>query len=540
MSGPVVPYLRILPMEVWLACWTLCSTRQLRRLSLVCHLFRSLCLPFLFQKVNIYAGTLSQRLDPKDWMERLHRMHRTAVRLENIADSPYILMVQSLTFADGSHAFGRRSLSECYPEITHIGLLDTVYTRVVTTFFNTLGRYQHLRSMDLRWCTIDRSFRDTLASLSMLEDLTLTNGDITARDGAALNLKCLTMSNIGVRRDHDLPEEPLELLSPFQLHTLNLDGNGDALQLIIGLQHQILPHLTHLSVDTVSDVELFLRFLKQCPRLKSLAIKTFPRNGLPPLPMHPHANTTPHLQRIAAPLQLVRSLTPNRPLFDVTISRSNTGSMSVENFKLVLLDVSTASVPVQSLVIPRTCVNLGSMSALAPLLSDLQTLSIEIECHEQWSGVCGGVHRGIRPTLLVDTRTPRLCDEEAFDALPDEEISDAEEDTEEAPSPAVRVQSGAHSEISNSSQLHKVINWIVDGLVSLPADIEVFRLLVPWSSKATEMALEHQHQIVDALSRMYPSLREVELGSHNNPHWERKGALWKRMGVNEYLEVNLT
>ncbi|KAJ6562993.1 hypothetical protein DFH09DRAFT_847762, partial [Mycena vulgaris] len=47
------PYLAMLPSEIWLACWTLCSARQLRRLSLVCDLFRSLCLPPLFQTQSI-------------------------------------------------------------------------------------------------------------------------------------------------------------------------------------------------------------------------------------------------------------------------------------------------------------------------------------------------------------------------------------------------------------------------------------------------------------------------------------------------------
>ncbi|KAJ7453424.1 hypothetical protein FB451DRAFT_668752 [Mycena latifolia] len=49
MSNPPIPYLFILPAEIWLACWTLCSSWQLRRISLVCQLFRSLCFPLLLQ-----------------------------------------------------------------------------------------------------------------------------------------------------------------------------------------------------------------------------------------------------------------------------------------------------------------------------------------------------------------------------------------------------------------------------------------------------------------------------------------------------------
>ncbi|KAJ7834915.1 hypothetical protein B0H14DRAFT_2155886, partial [Mycena olivaceomarginata] len=42
-------YLDRVPVEVWAACWVLCTARQLRRISLVCHLFRSISLPLLLQ-----------------------------------------------------------------------------------------------------------------------------------------------------------------------------------------------------------------------------------------------------------------------------------------------------------------------------------------------------------------------------------------------------------------------------------------------------------------------------------------------------------
>ncbi|KAJ7669786.1 hypothetical protein B0H17DRAFT_949078 [Mycena rosella] len=48
MNDPQTAYLQMIPSEIWEACWRLCSTRQLRRISLVCWLFRSMCLPLLF------------------------------------------------------------------------------------------------------------------------------------------------------------------------------------------------------------------------------------------------------------------------------------------------------------------------------------------------------------------------------------------------------------------------------------------------------------------------------------------------------------
>ncbi|KAJ6566638.1 hypothetical protein B0H19DRAFT_1138296 [Mycena capillaripes] len=38
--SPPTAYLNLLPAEIWIACWTLCFHRQLRRISLVCSVFR--------------------------------------------------------------------------------------------------------------------------------------------------------------------------------------------------------------------------------------------------------------------------------------------------------------------------------------------------------------------------------------------------------------------------------------------------------------------------------------------------------------------
>ncbi|KAJ7491708.1 hypothetical protein B0H11DRAFT_1718546, partial [Mycena galericulata] len=57
-NSPPICYLLVVPRELWLASWTLCSNRQLRRLSLVCQLFRSLCLPLLFRNQTIDAQKL--------------------------------------------------------------------------------------------------------------------------------------------------------------------------------------------------------------------------------------------------------------------------------------------------------------------------------------------------------------------------------------------------------------------------------------------------------------------------------------------------
>ncbi|KAJ6541173.1 hypothetical protein DFH09DRAFT_889286, partial [Mycena vulgaris] len=88
-------YLDVLPFEVWLACWAFASHRQLRRLSLVCRPFRSLCLPHLFHHQSFDVAALEYRINNTNWIDRVCHLHRTAVRLEKIAEGPHVLMVRS-------------------------------------------------------------------------------------------------------------------------------------------------------------------------------------------------------------------------------------------------------------------------------------------------------------------------------------------------------------------------------------------------------------------------------------------------------------
>ncbi|KAJ7648822.1 hypothetical protein B0H17DRAFT_859713, partial [Mycena rosella] len=94
MSSPVA-YLHLLPVEVWLACWTLCSLRQLRRISLACRLFQSLCLPLVFRHQTFDVAVLVRGISRYNWIDRVRHLHRTAVRLDRLAEDPYARFVRS-------------------------------------------------------------------------------------------------------------------------------------------------------------------------------------------------------------------------------------------------------------------------------------------------------------------------------------------------------------------------------------------------------------------------------------------------------------
>ncbi|KAJ6522959.1 hypothetical protein DFH09DRAFT_1047366 [Mycena vulgaris] len=500
MSSAPSPYLAMLPSEIWLACWTLCSSRQLRRLSLVCHLFRSLCLPLLFQTQCVDTMDLTGRYS----IDTFHKLHRAAVRLERIADGPRVRMVRSWTFAGDSDLVARPRFSS---HITNIGMVDAMYQRVVTAFSSTFGRYSHLRSLNIGELLIDRPFRDTLVFLPMLEEVTLRNCEIPARDGVLLNLKFFMMSS----RLKDRSAESLELVSPGRLQTLKIDGQGDTIPLMRGFGGQRFSHLTELSLDTIFDLNLFLHFLTQCPRLQSLTAREFSRGRLTSFSSHVHPETIPLLRSIAAPLDLVRALTPNRPVRDVIV-RSRY-SLSAEDLRLAVLDIFNVSVPLRSLTLPSTSPSLESLNNISSLFPGLSSLSMEIPCK--------------KPTSF---------------ALPPPSMSHRKR-TQRCPTPSfcmyVHNLTCSNTSLTRAVAVQKILSWMCSGLVSLPAEIEVLRLSVGSDfTGSTELSVGHQRQVVAALNRLYPSLRELQMGNHNNPHWERNGALWKRKDVNSYIQVH--
>jgi hypothetical protein len=238
------------------------------------------------------------------------------------------------------------------------------------------------------------------------------------------------------------------------LQTFKIDGWGNTIPLMTGFGGQRFSHLTQLSLDTIFDLNLFLRFLTQCPRLQGLSARQFSRDGLASFSGHIHPETIPLLRSINAPLDLVLALTPNRPVCDVIVRVIvRAGYSFFPDIPPEVLDISNASVPVRSLALPTTYPTLESLNTMLSLFPELTSLSMEIDCEEHPRFRCGG-RRGRmgKPwTPEIDTRIPVIDDAGAFDLLPPEEVSDGEE---EQPSPAIHVASETHSKITDTIRLH--------------------------------------------------------------------------------------
>ncbi|KAJ7491707.1 hypothetical protein B0H11DRAFT_2397685 [Mycena galericulata] len=425
-------------------------------------------------------------------------------------------------------------------QIHHIDVIDTVYNRILATFSCTFALYENLRSVELWSIKIDAHYRDMISSLSMLEDLTLSSCEILARDGAPMTLKVFSLKGV-VPGWEVLPgtSAPLLIVDPGCICRLHIDDTLDSIALITGLGAAHLPHLVELSLRELFEPRLFLALLKQCPQLESLGINSVPEYRVASLPTNLPPNITPRLRRFTGPRDLVALFVSNRPVSAVTIViRSDvargTPQISVETFKLLVNGILRSSVPLLSLSLPRVLPSLDFLQTIATMFSELRELSLTIlqpmQAPRQF-------RHHPRPQITLDTRKPELRDEleEAFNNLPDEDISDSEEYV-----PITVVEHRTHPEIEDttSTQLRTVLNWIVWGRAAFPQLIEVLQFHVKEAQIIVQprvVSPDDQHQVIAALTQQYPLLREVQIGYPSNT-WKRDGMVWKSVD-NSYIQV---
>ncbi|KAJ7096885.1 hypothetical protein C8R44DRAFT_748673 [Mycena epipterygia] len=222
---------------------------------------------------------------------------------------------------------------------------------------------------------------------------------------------------------------------------------------------------------------------------------------------------------------MVRFLTPHRPVCAVKVSEV-TPRHAAELLPELLLDsfsdISRAPVPLRSLtVIPPMTPDL--FTAIISLSPELQNLSITF-LEEDRSG-CSRFP-GRRLSDRGDPPSLELCDDdEVFDNLPVEEISDNEGDGGTHSPRVINLVDRSIPELPGSRNLYNILNGICGGVISLLPEIAVLCL--------------QEHQVVASLSRLYSHLREVRLGFRGNSHREREGTgeVWKSRNGNEYIQV---
>ncbi|KAJ7853445.1 hypothetical protein B0H13DRAFT_2082640 [Mycena leptocephala] len=556
-------YLHILPVEIWLACWMLASTRQRRRLSLVCPLFRSICFLSLIERQSADVAALVEGLNRSNWVERIHRLHRVAVRLDRLAGMPLVLAVREWKIsstpplpqrwttamtpgATRAERLARRVVEE-YSHIWHIGSFNGMCDRILTTFLATLGLYQNLTCLDIQGMIIDPSLRQTLVSLSRLQDLILDGCDITPPEGIVLNLCRLTICatrqrGTGFRRNASdesaSTEGRPEIVYPDRLLEFNLHAAAQSASVIAGFGDVMLSNLGHLSLHALFNADVLLDLLKRCSRLRSLIIPSTSRSSGTPLPQYLPQHVMPLLRTLTVPWDMVGLLTLNRPISAVTVLNQDTNNLvPINDTKDVFIDISRSSTPIRSLVIPCTSSTIETLAFIASMFPTLSELSIDIpeKDENRWASFSCGFQAG--EDLHEDTRSPELNDEEAFDNLPAEVLSDSEEHPPpvrrakpaQTPRAAVSLWADPPTLLNRTSLSTRrmpkedpplpaipsgtysdFLRRICLDLVEFPPNIALLQIRPP--KGASRPSREREAAAIAALSRQYLRLREVTLG----------------------------
>ncbi|KAJ7504977.1 hypothetical protein B0H11DRAFT_1980062 [Mycena galericulata] len=563
-------------------CWKRCSPRQLRRLSLVCRLFRSVCLPLLLQHQTANVAPLVEGVTRHNWIERVHSLHRIALRLDRLAAGPHALSVRSWKVSSApplpSERENRRRSASVnplwplvpftprrgdYSHIVNIHIFNDLLTRIRSTFITTLSLYQNLLSVTLQGMTIDANVRTNLVSLSRLQELTLEGCEITPRDGILLKLERFTIS--ASRREEGsslaISEVPLQILSPERLLELNLHCILESASLVAGFRREKLSRLRCLSLHDKFSSESLLVLLMRCPLLQSLSLHSLTGSTIPSLP----PTIAPLLQNVTAPRDLIPLFIFNRPIRAVNVLiNGERDRISVDDLKKAFTAIDlNSSVPLRSLGIPRTPSARETVAAITSTFPALTELSMDIPEPSYAQGYYRALGSGntLRDDLSMDASIPVLDNEKAFDGIisPDE-ISDSEdqreqEEQESKPAEATGsfgwvvpdIPDNPKQTLLKMQRNHRphptpqpsfprnsyadFLHGLTTGEIAFPPGLEILRLRPPQNAYVRPTTRgrqeEQEEQALAALSRRYPGLWEVSIGP----------AAWRVLGVDSYEEV---
>ncbi|KAJ7145551.1 hypothetical protein C8R44DRAFT_863424 [Mycena epipterygia] len=556
--SPGVAYLDKIPTEVWLRCWMHCPKRHLRRLGLVCHYFHNLCLPFLFQHQTFFPPP-PEDVDRDNWIETTQALHRSTLRLAKLAASPHVSSVRTWYFRGSS---GMLDLAETHPYIVNIHLVQDTYLKAVHIFHSTLSHYQKLQSLRLDDFFIGTQFRETLSSLTQLEDLNLSNCTVACPTGRLLPLHKLNVTGRRARTA-DLMGDPLQLVVPDALITLRFDGSLVGVCVLYALADLTLAHLVELTIELTPPIAeiFFTSFVNSaCPRLERLHIPHVSRAAVIPTRIPPTA--VPLLQSFKGPLSLLRLFIPDRPVTFIRVSSPSTAS--TPEILSALSDIAQSSATLSVLELhPQIAGSPEILAALTELLPDLRQLSLELkEPSRLWPPLVVGapttqsVSSGSEWEEGVDDRTVELSDDGSLDSMASD-VSAVPSDDEEAsglpdePEPGYMYRRSGKSYPPPRDAAHEgdpedpelfpgVVEGMCAGRIALPQHLEMLRFRQPGGSwgGSTGFTMTEEHRTLLCLGALRPGLQQIGFAKNAKTMWTRRGNVWtQRVSGNKVIAL---
>ncbi|KAJ7144558.1 hypothetical protein C8R44DRAFT_657932 [Mycena epipterygia] len=545
-------YVDTVATEIWLNCWISCDNAQLRRLSLVCRYFQTICQPLLFRVRRVGAP----RVEPGNWMSTTQELHYKIYKLTRLAASPHAASVRTWYWR-GDFTLDEE-LPGMFPLITNIHVLQDTWLRLVAIFKTTLGAYQRLAVLHLSEFTIDADVRRTLASLEFLEDLTLYNCDIICRTGTLLRLHKLDLGG----NNRPAATDQLQLAAHNTLQTLRLGSSHDGVCLLAALVTHQLPGLVRITISLTETVSsLFFDLLELCPRLESIHIDNLIIDGSFPIPHRLPLTTLPVLNHFHGPHNVAGLFVDGRPVVDIMMKGPFGGT--AREIIPCLRAIAGGSAPLQNLFLHTellpTCMP-EFFAAVGSLFPELRVLSIQLKAipaHSQLEvhGPDGDDEE--EPEVdqeadEVDDRIVELWDGSygVASSEPDHRFSpiiDNDSDIEDAPPTMlaeIPVELPGHMYMSSGSSyppafddlqpsdppatLTVAMDSIYTGRTVLPLlleELHMYNWRMMWPVQP-QFHLAEEHRAVLALERLLPCLQKVRLGDQRA--WTRTRNMWRR------------
>ncbi|KAJ7662845.1 hypothetical protein DFH06DRAFT_358801 [Mycena polygramma] len=530
------------PPEIWLACWDLCEAEELRLLCLVCTHFRQICQPLLFRSQSVVS--MIPNGDIGNAASRINRFHAMMRRLGSLASSPHASSVRVWNFMGPSHP-----ADLLLHDDEDLQPLQEAWNGVLDKFASTLGSYRRVTVLDLRRLDIDAPFRGVLESLGLLEDLTLWECDIISRTGTLLPLKRLEIAGWQLSYAPD----PIELVSPATLQSLEFRGSEDGDWLLTALSAHQLPQLHHISLTLTPVIaDRFFAFLDSCPQLQSIKIRyhgiDFARPHLSDpvnIPSSLPASSITGLKSFSGPPRLAGIFVLGRPVEEVTLARP-VGHTPANEIVADLEAISHGSIPLRSLSVgaaigpPDTAEVFAAVAALFPAL---RALSVELKEEtisesEYAVGFSESDEDGEFDPAEATSNDAEMAEaSESSSSQPESPDAGERERAEDfIPVPGFMYLDWTGSSFppldcpkpeEGCSPLTIFMDSLATGVIVLPPRLEVLRFMQPppWMVRP-EFDDPDQHAAILLLERLVPSLRDIAFSEGDEGHWIRDHDVW--------------
>lgn len=366
-----------LPTEIWQECWSYMPRKQLKRLSLVCPLFRDICQSIQFRRLVVSCPP-SEDVDRDNWKSLTWDLIHEKARFHAISSNPRLArMVREWTFHG---TLGMHFLAVEFPFVRHMHLISDHYDAAVEEFAATLHRYPNLAVLDMSGVVLSRALRRTICTLRNLRSLHFAGCEIVGRRGPTVELE--RFSFVGFGWPGTPQDSPQNLIAPSKLQSLIMsDPNFVNVMLpsFAGVNH--FPRLTELVLRLPANTEaLFYPFIDRCPELRTIDIRA-PADYADGALAH---STAPFLRVFKGPVALALQFVPGRPVWKIELrSEQKNHFISEDVLSHALVQISNSSATVHSIVLPAVVTKTNMFRLISQHFTKLHKLTLTIRNEEE-------------------------------------------------------------------------------------------------------------------------------------------------------------